>query len=307
MKVEGKKYARATEQYYLFTFNKYILNTIGNRKIFGLKYRELQIYFNELTCGLTNAVNIKKVFNVTYKYAMKNGYIKENPMKLVTLNIKEESKIEKDKIISKQEFDEILDKIVIVDKRVPNMQYTKFNYQAYSIALSIGWYTGLRVSEVFGLKKSDFDFDNGLINIQRRLEYHKLKKDELYTVEKMKTDASKAIIPMAYPLKGILMKWFDENPYEWVIVDIHGCHIHPASLNARVRIICDKLGLYHFHFHCLRHTFVTSLIENDINPSVAKELVRHGNIKTTLDIYTHVRTENKQEALDKVFGRKEEK
>jgi hypothetical protein len=65
MKVEGKMYARATEQYYWFTFRKYIVNSIGNRKIFGLRYRDLQSHFNQLTCGLGNAKNIKKVFNVT--------------------------------------------------------------------------------------------------------------------------------------------------------------------------------------------------------------------------------------------------
>lgn len=95
MEVEGKMYARATEQYYWFTFRKYIENTIGNRKISGLKYRELQMYFNQLTCGYGNAKNIKKVFNVTYKYAMRNGYIKENHMKLVTLNIKDTTKTKK--------------------------------------------------------------------------------------------------------------------------------------------------------------------------------------------------------------------
>lgn len=63
-----------------------------------------------------------------------------------------------------------------------------------------------------------------------------------------------------------------------------------------------KLELKCFRFHCLRHTFVSTLIGNDINPGIVKELVRHSDIKTTLDIYTHIRKENKREAVDKVFG-----
>lgn len=232
---------------------------------------------------------------------MKNGYIKENPMRSVTLNIRD-TKVEKEQTISQEDFQRVLDAIVVVGGTAPNHSYNQFNYQAYAVALQIGWYTGLRVSEVFGLKKEDFDFNNYTINIQRRLEYHDLKKDELYTVEKMKTDASKAVIPMAHSLKDILQEWFTINPYKWVIVDIEGKHIHPAAFNARLRSVAIKLNVEYFHFHCLRHTFVTSLIENDINPSITKELVRHGNIKTTLDIYTHVKKENKKEALDKVFG-----
>jgi len=91
------------------------------------------------------------------------------------------------------------------------------------------------------------------------------------------------------------------------VVDIDGNHIHRAALNARVRSVAIKLDIKYFHFHCLRHTFVSTLIENDINPSVVKELVRYGDIKTTLDIYTHVKKENKREVLDKVFGRGKER
>lgn len=39
---------------------------------------------------------------------------------------------------------------------------------------------------------------------------------------------------------------------DW-IVDIDGCHIHPAALNAIVRSFAIKLDIKHFHFHCLRH------------------------------------------------------
>ncbi|WP_455684712.1 tyrosine-type recombinase/integrase [Thomasclavelia sp.] len=193
---------------------------------------------------------------------MKNGYIKENPMRSVTLNIRD-TKVDKQKIVSREDFDRALEEIVVVGGTAPNHSYNQFNYQAYAIALQIGWYTGLRVSEVFGLKKEDFDFNNYTINIQRRLEYHNLKKDELYTVEKMKTDASKAIIPMAYPLKDILQEWFTINPYEWVVVDIEGKHIHPAAFNARVRSIAIKLGIEYFHFHCLRHTGTMSIFRTD--------------------------------------------
>ena len=62
-----------------------ILLVIG--KYLDLKYRELQTHCSKLTCSIPNAKNIKKVFNVIYKYAMRNGYIKENTMRLVTLNI----------------------------------------------------------------------------------------------------------------------------------------------------------------------------------------------------------------------------
>ena len=190
--------------------------------------------------------------------------------------------------------------IIEVDKYAPDFDYTQFNYYSYAVAIFIGWYTGLRVSETFALKKEDFDFENNLISIDRRLEYHGVKKEELYTVGKLKTKKSKAIIPLVSKLKEGLKIWFDKNPYDNVICDIYGNYILPQSFNYRVRNICKELGI-DFHYHCLRHAFTTNLIDHDVKPNVAMELVRHSDIKTTLGIYTHVNKEEKSEILEKIF------
>ena len=55
------------------------------------------------------------------------------------------------------------------------------------------------LSLMFNIK--DFDFEKDLITIDRRLEYHGVKKEELYTVGKLKTKKSKAVIPLASKLK----------------------------------------------------------------------------------------------------------
>ena len=158
-----------------------------------------------------------------------------------------------------------------------------------------------RISETLGLRKEDFDFENNTISINRRLEYHLLTKDKLYTTEKLQTSSSKAIIPLTEELKEGLKIWFKKNPYEHVICDIHGRYIHPHTFQARIRELNMNLDFY-FHYHMLRHSFTSSLISNGVTPNITKELVRQKDITTTLGIYTHVQEQEKTKALQKVFG-----
>lgn len=302
MKVEGNKYALSTKQYYWKSYNLYIKDSIGKRQILTLKYKDIQKYFNELKCNYDTVKNIKKVFGVTFTYAIKNSYIKENTMKLVTIQIQKPNTKKKEKpTITREQLNRVLEEMLIIKKNVPDRTYTEFNYQAYAVAIFIGWFTGLRISETLGLRKEDFDFENNTININRRLEYHLLTKDKLYTTEKLKTSSSKAVIPLAEELKEGLKIWFNKNPYDQVICDIHGRYIHPHTFQARIREVNLNLDFY-FHYHMLRHSFTSHLISNGVTPNIAKELVRHKDITTTLGIYTHVQEQEKTDALQKVFG-----
>ena len=39
--------------------------------------------------------------------------------------------------------------------------------------------------------------------------------------------------------------------------------------------------------HALRHTFLTSLANSGVHPSVAQRLTRHSDIRLTMNRYTH--------------------
>ena len=40
--------------------------------------------------------------------------------------------------------------------------------------------------------------------------------------------------------------------------------------------------------HCLRHTFATLLARNRVSPATAQKLMRHSDIRLTMNIYTHL-------------------
>lgn len=59
----------------------------------------------------------------------------------------------------------------------------------------------------------------------------------------------------------------------------------------------------HFSCHVLRHTFCSRLCESDMNVKVIQEIMGHKNIETTLDIYTEVNFNKKQESLEELANK----
>jgi integrase len=61
----------------------------------------------------------------------------------------------------------------------------------------------------------------------------------------------------------------------------------------------DDHGRY-ADFHALRHTFISSLAKAGVHPLKAKELARHSTITLTMDVYSHVETDELRDALGSV-------
>ncbi len=59
----------------------------------------------------------------------------------------------------------------------------------------------------------------------------------------------------------------------------------------------------HSSCHSLRHTFCSRLCESDINIKVVQEIMGHKNVETTLDIYTEVNFNKKQESLEELASK----
>lgn len=291
-----RKVSKATIQHYENIYKNHIKQALGHYKIIKLKYPTLQKYFNEcsnLSKGLQE--NIKKVLNNVFKYACKCCYIENNPVSLVDLTGIEPT--EKKKTITYQELEMIIETTKNRDCK------DSFRNDSIVISLYIGYYSGLRLCETLALEKSDFDFINNEIHITKQLDCIGKQTKVLKTTNKLKTNSSSAVIPLAEPLKEILVKWFNKNPYNHVICNIEGNYIHDSFIKTTLKQISKKTNIY-FHFHMLRHTFISNLANNGVEPQIAKELARHSDIATTMNIYTHVNEDRQKQAINNVFGSK---
>lgn len=290
LKVDGGSYAPNTINLYKRIYNKYIYSTIGKEKIISLKYKDIQAFINESDVSYDNCVAIKKVLNNVFKYAIKNEYIETNPIAYIEITkIKEKKEI--NNYLSLEEYNMIIEKL----------NHGSFYARALSIAISIGYHTGLRISEIFALNKSDIDFINDTITVNKQLLEREGKNKDLKIKTKLKTSSSNSVLPLVLTLKEILIEWFDINPYEKVVCNEDGYYLNPVSAQARVKKIASDLGIQGFHFHMLRHTLITNLYKSGVDVKTTQELARHSNINTTLNVYTHLEENSKKDTLNNVF------
>jgi integrase len=161
--------------------------------------------------------------------------------------------------------------------------------------------SGLRRSELLGLKWCDIDFSNLTINISRSIYCRQ--------VGKCKTQASRKPVPLALDVAADLRVWSESTLYpnldDWVFASprakgkypyrpdkLLAKQIRPAAVRAKIK---KRIG-----WHTFRHTYSTMLIDNGENVKVTQELMRHANSKTTLDVYTQARMDTKREAQGRV-------
>jgi integrase len=161
--------------------------------------------------------------------------------------------------------------------------------------------TGLRISEVLGLKWMDIDWKALQMEVTRSV------VDGI--VGKCKTETSRRPVPLDEFTAGELLAWKCETCYaasdDWVFASerVQG-KMPPWSdtlLDRFLQPAAKPAGITKWvGFHTFRHTYSTLLKANGEDVKVVQELMRHANISTTMNIYTKALTPVKREAQSRV-------
>lgn len=288
---------------YRNVYKNHIVNEIGYVKINKITAIMLQDYFlkkqEQFNCNsnVGTVKVIKNILNNVYKLALKQNIIKINPMTQVEFKNKKET-LKKDlKVIPENELKEI-------KKAIQNTRY----YIPYIIAL----HTGVRRGEILGLTWEDVDFENNRISINKALQY---QKNVGLVLVGTKTKSSIRNFKMTNRLTQELKSHYlnfqtskeyygslYHQEYNFICCNEDGTPIHPTRFSTFFINLFKRLG-YKYSFHDLRHTHATMLHEAGANLKVIQERLGHSNIRTTMNIYSHMTTTLEDEAVDK-FNKK---
>lgn len=273
-------------------YYKHIEHRLGSVLVNEVDFRLLQNYFNENEqIGMATNYKLKEVLSALFKFSIKCGYISTNPLNYVRISGKDSTRSSQAKVYTDKDFFRIIDELQAINT---------YRSRVYITALYIGRYTGMRISEVFALDKDDFCFASSTICVNKKMVYANKKQTELKVCNEMKSKTSKSILPFHKDLKTIMSEWFDVHPQKHVISDEDGSYINPKQLEYTLWKISKQLGI-HFNYHMLRHTLASRMAEKGADMKAAQEILRHANISTTMNIYTHVNEKNKEKALYKAF------
>ncbi len=135
--------------------------------------------------------------------------------------------------------------------------------------------SGIRLSELIGLKESQIDFSNNNLKI-----LGKGNKERL--------------IPMSETLKSVLKGYladkrekFTENNIITLLVNEKGSVLQPRYVQIQIKKYLSLVSTVDKKSpHVLRHSFATHLMNNGADLNAVKELLGHSSLAAT-QIYTH--------------------
>ena len=170
--------------------------------------------------------------------------------------------------------------------------------------------TGLRRSEICGLKWESVDLEAGSLSVVatlQRIKGHGLVTGTPKTKRSRRTvDLAPETIDLLRTIRGGQMAQQLEYGSVWqntgyVFTDIDGSPLAPDMVTKDFCGLVREHGLPQLTFHGLRHAFATLGLKAGISPKVVSEALGHSNIGITLDTYSHV-LPNMQTELSKAVA-----
>ncbi len=170
-------------------------------------------------------------------------------------------------------------------------------------------FTGLRRSELLGLRWRDLDLDMGTLSVAQTL--HSLEGGRLVFSEP-KSQKGRRTVALSPSLAVLLRQHREAHEKARALLDValkeddlvfawlDGRPMLPDSVSHAWEKLVNRLGLKGIRLHDTRHTHASLMLAQGIHPKIVSERLGHSTVALTLDIYSHV-LPGLQEAAAKRF------
>jgi integrase len=239
-------------------------------------------WLKKLNVAPKSKSHLKNLMRVLFNAAMRWELIpyQHNPMSLV--RVKDGSKRGREpKALSVEEFRKVLDYIP----------------EPFRTMCIVAMCLGLRVSEILGLRWRDIDWDGLRLAVRQAYVYGKQGD--------VKTQASQRWMPLDRSLADKLREHKTRlaplaKLNDWVFANPEtGKPYWPGRIQENWLVpAAEKAG--RIGWHTFRHSHSTLLHALGVDLKVQQELLRHADIRTTMNIYTHAVPAALREANSKV-------
>jgi site-specific recombinase XerD len=154
----------------------------------------------------------------------------------------------------------------VIDKEFLLERISKIENLKHKAIITLAYSTGMRVSEVCNLKITDIDSKRMLIHVRNG----KGRKDRF--------------VPLSSTVLNLLRQYYLKyKPKEYLFNGQFDLQYSHKSCNEIVKKYVGK----DYHFHLLRHSQATALLESGTDLRIIQKVLGHSNVKTT-EVYTHV-------------------
>lgn len=283
---------KKTKKVYESNLKNHIVPKWGSHQLRNIFAAEVEEWLERLALAPGSRAKIRNQMSAIFRHGIRWGWIgeHENPITTVRTSAK---RLTVPETLTAEEF-------LTLYGRLPDRERTMVTICAT---------TGLRVSEVLGLKWENIDSEAGLADVQRSVVDG--------AIGDCKSEVSKQPVPLDALTLDELRSWRKITMYasdaDWIFASERLFGKMPIWSNSSLQKVLQPAArgariMKLIGWHTFRHTYSTMLAEHGDDVKVVQELMRHAKLSTTMEIYTHPRMERKREAQSKVvdmlFGRK---
>jgi integrase len=283
-KIEKMPQRRNTNRTYIVWFKHYVLTKWGTRAITDVQPRPVELWLQSLELAPRSRAHVRGLLRTLWEYAMWSGDIpvQRNPIELVTVKGATQ-RLKKPRSLTVDEF----------------QRFIKHLQEPFRLMALLCVTFGLRISECLALRWSDVDWLNQTLSIERRI--------VAQIVDRTKTDESQRKMAADSAVLETLRLWKQftqfSSPYDWVFASPTSLGRLPWSY-AQVwdyyAYASRDAGIGHVSTHVLRHTYRSWLDAVGTPIAVQQKMMRHTDIRTTMNIYGDVVTDEMAVAGSKI-------
>ena len=265
-----------TVQGYKDYLNLRLIPYFGNMNLSDIQLYDIQKFVNSLSSTLSSETirKYKNCLSCIFNYAVRWNFLKFNPCNGVIIPKGLDTSI-KPVFLTKDEVEQLL------------IYLTKEDLK-HQIIVRLALQCGLRRSEILGLTWNAIDFKNNTISIYQAT-------TTIRGVGTVISDTKNQSSIRTIYVKDEIIELLKKLPKETELI-FKG--ISNNAVSKWFKRFIEKNHLKHMRFHDLRHTHATLLIANGIDMKTVSSRLGHSNISTTMNIYTHVLSENDKKASE---------
>lgn len=281
-------------------YKKHIFPLFGNLKISRISIPYCQKQVNHWYSYYKKYSNLIGLTSSVFKYALSLRLIRSNPMDAV-IRPKRKKRIDEERYSAPYYEKEELLEFLEIAKNYPDPIYPIFRILAF---------TGLRKGELLALRWKDIDFEKSTLSVKQTLAT--CDKWEI-KFQVPKTEKSLRTISIDSETLQVIKRWqLKQKEYflkmgikptkegeQLLFVSEENKPLYLDYVNHNLKIIINENNLKRITPHGFRHTHCSLLFESGASLKEVQVRLGHTDIKTTMDIYTHVTKKQTEETANR--------
>lgn len=266
---------QSTARVYRSFLNNHVMPKWGDTRIQDVQPRPVELWLRELPLSPKSKTHVRSLMHGLVEFAMWAGMldISRNPVSLVR-NIGATRKVRKARNLTAEQFHALL----------KELQEPFATLALLSVCL------GLRISEALALRWADVDWLGSRLSVRRGIVNQ--------IVGDVKTQGSAKTFHLAGELLERLKSWKQSSQFsgaeDWVFASPFKLGRLPYSYTGtrqELERASKAAGIGHISSHAFRHTYRSWLDAVKTPIAVQQKMMRHTDIRTTMNIYGDVVTD----------------